>query len=88
MTKTRYCTVCGCELNSYQTQMKLVKCGECGEMGDDEHKRLTKELKELVEQWRADGRDLVEKTDRESLQSNGRARLGCADQVEQLINHD
>lgn len=42
-------------------------------------------LRELIEQWRSDGNDLIEKTERESLRSNGRARLGCADQVEELI---
>ena len=57
-------------------------------MSDDKHKQLKEELRELIEQWRSDGKDLVEKTDKESLQSNGRARLGCADQVEELINDD
>jgi len=46
---------------------------------------LRRNLWELVENWRSDGKDLVEKTDSESLQSNGRARLGCADQVELLL---
>ena len=45
------------------------------------------DLRQLINQWRSDGEDLIEKTDRESLQSNDRARLGCADQVEELIEN-